>query len=126
MSTQLSLLVKLAKSDGVLDERELGLIYQIGGAHGMSTEEIEKEINSPDSSIDFENISNEDRFEILYNLVHLMKVDGKVFDEEILYCMSMAKKLGYPMEAVLDLYGLVHANVKLNAEIQKVKRKYLL
>ncbi len=53
-----------------------------------------------------------------------MKVDGKIFDEEISYCMNMAKKLGYPLEAVMDLYSQVHANVKLKSEIQKIKRKY--
>lgn len=125
METKILPLIRLAKADGVLDEKELELIYQIGTAHGMSKSEIEKEIKTSDSSMDLEALSNNDRFEILYNLVHLMKVDGKIFDEEILYCMSIAKKLGYPLEAVMDLYGYVHANVKLKNEIQKVKKKYL-
>jgi len=124
MSNQLSMLISLAKSDGVIDEKELSLIYRIGRAHGITDASIQAEIDSPTTSENFEELSNEERFDILYNLVHLMKVDGQVFDEEIMYCMSMAKKLGYPLEAVMDLYGFVHANVKLNSEIMKIKNKY--
>ncbi|MEQ9305587.1 MAG: hypothetical protein RJQ14_16870 [Marinoscillum sp.] len=69
-------------------------------------------------------MDNNDRFDTLYHLVHLMKVEGEIFDEEIMYCLNMARKLGYPLEAVMDLYGFVHANVKLNSEINKIKRKY--
>lgn len=122
MSKQLYHLIKLAKQDGIIDEKELALIRRIGKAHGLTDQEINQEIESP--KCDFEDLDGADRFEVLYNLVHLMKVDGKIFDEEITYCMSMAKKLGYPLEAVMDLYGLVHANVKLTSEIQKIKNKY--
>lgn len=125
MSSQLSLLVNLAKTDGVIDEKEIDLIHRIGRAHGLSRESIDDIIQSPNKPEQLTELNADEKFDILYNLVHLMKVDGKVFDEEITYCMSMAKKLGYPLEAVMDLYGLVHANVKLNSEIQKLKRKYV-
>lgn len=125
MSTpQLSILIKLAKSDGEIDTSEEALIKKIGFAHGMSEEEIEDLVRSPDDQIDFNSLSSDDKFDTLYNLVHLMKVDGEIFDEEIMYCLNMARKLGYPLEAVMDLYGLVHANVKLTSEINKIKKKY--
>lgn len=124
MSNQLSILIKLAKSDGEIDASEEALIRKIGFAHGMSDTDIDQLIGSPADQIDFDSLSGDDRFDTLYNLVHLMKVDGEIFDEEIMYCLNMARKLGYPLEAVMDLYGFVHANVKLNSEINKVKRKY--
>lgn len=125
MSKRLSVLISLAKTDGTIDDKEMALISRIGRAHGLSEEEIEQYIRDSDpTDIDFDSLNKEERFETLYDLVHLMKVDGRVFDEEIFFCMSMARKLGYPMEAVMDLYGLVHANVKLTSEIQKIKHKY--
>jgi len=122
-STSLSILIELANRDGEIDESELKLIHQIGLAHNHSEEEINQLIqNTP--AINYDKLSPDERFEMLYDLVRLMKVDGKIFDDEILYCLEVARKLGYPMEAVMELYGLVHANLKLTSEIRILKRKY--
>lgn len=125
MSKRLSVLISLAKTDGTIDDKEMALIMRIGHAHGFSDVQIADFIEKSDpADVDFDILNPEEKFETLYDLVHLMKVDGRVFDEEIFFCMNMARKLGYPMEAVMDLYGLVHANVKLTSEIQKIKHKY--
>lgn len=121
--TSLSILIELAIRDGEIDDREHRLIHQIGEAHGLEEEEITIMIDSP-PQIDYSKLSEDERFEMLYNLVRLMKVDGKIFDEEILYCLDVAKRLKYPLEAVMELYGLVHANLKLTSEINVLKRKY--
>jgi uncharacterized membrane protein YebE (DUF533 family) len=122
--TQIAILVNLAAKDGEIDQTERDLILRICEAHGFSQEQAEEFFKEKDTPIDFSALSVDQRFDTLHNLVQLMKVDGKIFDEEISYCMQMAKKLGYPMEAVMDLYGFVHANVKLHKEIQRIKRKY--
>jgi uncharacterized membrane protein YebE (DUF533 family) len=122
--SQISILIHLASMDGDIDDTEKELISRIGMAHGLSEEELQEYFDHPLEKIDFSKLSEDESFDTLYNLVHLMKVDGKIFDEEISYCMNMAKKLGYPLEAVMDLYSQVHANVKLKSEIQKIKRKY--
>ena len=121
--TSLSILIELANRDGEIDESERKLIHQIGLAHNHTEEEIADLIaNTP--PIEYDELSNDERFEMLYDLVRIMKVDGKIFDDEILYCLDVARKLGYPMEAVMELYGLVHANLKLSSEIRLLKRKY--
>ena len=119
----LSILIELANQDGEIDEKEQKLIYQIGEAHGLTSEEIQELIDSP-SKVDYTTLTDDERFDMLYNLVRLMKVDGKIFDEEILYCLDAAKRLSYPLEAIMELYGLVHANLKLTSEIHGLKRKY--
>lgn len=124
MNNRLLALINLAKTDGEIDATEEALILKIGRAHGLSDEEVEQEMARGIAKFDFGRLSSEERFDTLYNLVHLMKVDGKIFDEEITYCLNMAKKLGFPMAAVMDLYSLVHTNVKLTSEINNVRRKY--
>ena len=119
----LSILIELANQDGEIDEKEQKLIYQIGEAHGMNDDEVQELIDSP-SKVDYSSLSDDERFDMLYNLVRLMKVDGKIFDEEILYCLDAAKRLNYPLEAIMELYGLVHANLKLTSEINGLKKKY--
>ncbi len=121
--TSLAILIELANRDGEIDQTERKLISQIGAAHNHTEEEIEEIIkNTP--TIDYDLLTSEERFEMLYDLVRLMKVDGKIFDDEILYCLEVARKLGYPMEAIMELYGLVHANLKLTSEINLLRRKY--
>lgn len=121
---QLTILINLAGMDGEVDDSERRLILRIGQAHGLSEEEVNQIFELENHVIDFDQLSDDQRFDTLHHLVQLMKVDGKIFDEEISYCMAMAKKLGYPLEAVMDLYSQVHANVKLKSEIQKIKKKY--
>ncbi|MEQ9305588.1 MAG: TerB family tellurite resistance protein [Marinoscillum sp.] len=54
MSTnQLSILIKLAKSDGEIDASEEALIKKIGFAHGMSDSDIVALVKYPVEQIDF-------------------------------------------------------------------------
>lgn len=122
--TSLAILIELANRDGKVDESEKKLIYKIGQAHNHTEEEIAELIENTPANIDYDHLTDDERFEMLYDLVRLMKADGKVFDTEILYCLEVAKKLHYPMEAVMELYGLVHTNLKLSSEIKKVQRKF--
>ncbi len=121
---QVSILINLAAQDGTIDQKELDLIYKIGRSHGLQNDEIRNLLDNPREITNLDDLDEEERFDCLYNLVHLMKVDGQIFDEEISYCMNMAKKLHYPLEAVMELYSLVHANVKLTREINTLKGKY--
>lgn len=124
VKAQISILITLAAKDGLIDDKELSLIHTIGNSHGLSEIEIKELLDGPRTHENLDDLNHEERFDCLYNLVHLMKVDGKIFDEEIDYCLKMAKKLQYPLEAVMDLYSLVHANVKLTHEITTLKKKY--
>lgn len=74
--------------------------------------------------IDWTKLDESDRFDMRQNVVMLMKSDGQIFDEEIMFCMEVAKRLGYPLEAVMELYSVVHANLKMPDQLAKVKRKY--
>lgn len=123
-SQLLSILIRLAHKDGQIREKEKSLIFSIGASHGVPDKEINELLADPERPGDFDTMGEDERFDCLYDLVHLMKVDGRIFDEEISYCMEMARKLGYPLEAVMELYGLVHANVRLTSEIQTLKKKY--
>ncbi|MBV6648046.1 MAG: TerB family tellurite resistance protein [Cyclobacteriaceae bacterium] len=123
IETQILVLTELAARDGEIDEKEQNLIMKIGNAHGLTDDAIE-DLMDQSGNIDYDSLAEKDRFDMLYHVVQLMKVDGKIFDEEISYCMSIAQKLGYPLEAVMELYGFVHANIKFTHEINSLKRKY--
>ena len=119
---QLKLLTRLAGSDGTIDETELKLIKNLGSIHGLGDEEVNEIINSPQGEIDYQNLTEDERFDYLYNLVHLMKVDGEVYNQEIEYCEGIATKLGYRLAAVYEIYPHVHPGVKIPGEIKKLRK----
>lgn len=125
---QLKLLARLANSDGTIDDKERSLIQSLGVANGLEEEEVTRIIEEPQGDIDYESLTPEERFDYLYNLVHLMKIDGEVFNQEVEYCESIAKKLGYQLAAIYEIFPHVHPRVKIPDEIRrlrKVANKYL-
>lgn len=123
IKTQILILAELASKDGEFHPRELEQIQKIARAHGLSKEEVEKIIEEAEPT-DWTKFDDSQRFDLLQNVVLLMKSDGQIFDEEIMFCMEVAKRLGYPLEAVMELYSVVHANLKMPDQLAKVKRKY--
>lgn len=120
---QLKALAQLANSDDNIDDRELNLIFRIGEAHGMSKEKIQGIIDNPGQLGDLKSLDDDDKFEFLYSIIQLMKIDDEIFNEEVLYCQKIATKLGYGLGAIMEMYPLVHKNVTIRAEKLQLKRK---
>lgn len=107
----LSVLVKLAKIDGEIVPAELMKLHQIGKTNGLTEEEITAVINNPEpGEFELKELSDDDRFEYLYNLVELMKADGKLYLEEIKFCSKIAAKLGYNEAVMYDLITEVYSD----------------
>lgn len=120
---QLKALAQLANSDDNIDERELRLIFRIGEAHSMSKDEIQQIIDDPGQLGDLQSLDDDDKFEFLYSIIQLMKIDDEIFNEEVLYCQKIATKLGYGLGAIMEMYPLVHKNVVIRSEKLQLKRK---
>lgn len=122
---QLKILAGLANSDNNIHEREMNLMIKIGEAHGMEHDEIMQIIENPGTVGDLGSLSDDDKFEFLYSLVQLMKVDDEVFNEEVLYCQEIAMKLGYEFGAIMELYPHVHKNMVIPSEKKMLKKKLM-
>lgn len=106
----LSVLIKLAKVDGEIVPVEYEKIHQIGTAHGMNQKEIKAVFDNPEPRLNLTGLSDDERFEYLYNLVELMKADGKLHLEEIKFCSKIAAKLGYDEAVMYDLITEVYSD----------------
>ncbi|WP_084372445.1 hypothetical protein [Reichenbachiella faecimaris] len=62
-----------------------------------------------------ENLSEDDKFEYLYNLIQLMKVDKKVYLSEIRFCEELAERLGYKKQVVSALSSRIFGDPALSA-----------
>ena len=67
-------------------------------------------------------LSGDEQFEFLYRLVQLMKIDERMYQEEIRFCSFIASKLGYNPQVMFDL--MLHVDSKdLSAEKIKELRQ---
>lgn len=126
--THLNILVQLARIDGVVVQDEIDLIKQVGKANGMSSDEISQCFEDPEMVENLDAFSDDEKYEFIYNIVQLMKIDGRLYKEEIGFCAKMASKLGYDEEVLLELMLKIYSDPEITTDKLTLKsaiQKYL-
>lgn len=121
IKSQLSALIGLAKIDDDFADQEKSLIYMLGKANGMTEGEIDHLIDDPEEMAPLSTLSDDDRFEILYNVVQLMKVDREVYLSEIKYCEELALKLGYNKKVISELSSKIYSDPTITSDRDTLK-----
>jgi uncharacterized membrane protein YebE (DUF533 family) len=120
---ELNVLINLAASDNSVAEREAKLIHMIGKANGISTEEVNKMIQNPQPISNVANLTSDQKFEHLYYLIQLMKMDGQVFRSEVVFCEQIAERLGYKKSVVGEISQHVYSDPSITADREMIKKK---
>jgi uncharacterized membrane protein YebE (DUF533 family) len=120
---ELNVLINLAASDKNIAERESKLIHLIGKANGIPTEEINQMLKSPKPIHDSSSLTPDEKFEHLYFLIQLMKMDGQVFRSEVVFCEQMAEKLGFKKAVVGEISQHVYSDPSITADRDMIKKK---
>lgn len=120
---ELNVLINLAASDKNVADRESKLIHLIGKANGISTDEINHMLKNPQPIHDTGSLTPDEKFEHLYYLIQLMKMDGQVFRSEIVFCEQIAEKLGYKKSVVGEISQHVYSDPSITADRDMVKKK---
>jgi len=120
---QLKIMIQLAITDGLIAEKEVRLIKKIGVANGIGEEEIQKMVEKPVTMGNISSLSDDQKFEYLYSVVQLMKADGQVFKSEIVFCETLAEKLGYKKEVVAEMSSRIYADPSITADREEIKAK---
>ena len=116
----LNILVQLAKIDGETDVAELELIRQIGASQNVSDEDIEyiiEKTEALDTIPSLENLTKQEKVELMTNLVLVMKIDGRIDKEEMKFCLKVLRKLGYDEDALFDLVSTTY--IEKDADVNK-------
>lgn len=127
-SAQMKLLISLAQIDGTVAEREKEYIRSIGKANGLSVEEMEKLFDQRHQVIVPENLSPSEKFDCIFNMVQLMKIDERMYKEELLFCSTIATKLGYDKQVMFEMLLHVKSGDMKETEkegLEQLTRKYL-
>lgn len=120
----LNILVQLAKIDGETDGSELELIREIGASQNVSDEDIEKIIDNTeaeDTIPSLEHLSREQKVDLMANLVHVMKIDGRIDKEEMKFSLRVLKKLGYDEDALFELVSTTYVDPKEGIDISTIR-----
>ena len=128
--SHLNMLVQLARVDGVVVKEEIDLIKKIGKSNGMTSEEISESFEDPSIIEEMDSLTDDLRYDYMYNVVQLMKVDGRIYKEEIKFCARIASNLGYEegvlREMMLKIYSDPHITTdkeSLKSTIQQYLKK---
>lgn len=105
--TQLSILIQLARIDGQYSRDERELIEKIGKRYDVDREELDEIERNPDPIGDLRLLSEDQKIELLYNVIRLTKIDRRILPNEILFSQVIASKLGFRRTAVQAMIPLV-------------------
>jgi uncharacterized membrane protein YebE (DUF533 family) len=116
ITRQLNILIQLATIDGHLAGKEKKLIEHIAKVNNIDEATINQILNQPEPIGDLNHLSEEERFEYLYMVIQLMKVDGQVFKSEIVFCENIAEKLGYKKKVVSELSKNIYSDPSITSD----------
>jgi uncharacterized membrane protein YebE (DUF533 family) len=121
--SELNVLINLAASDSRVEEKEAKLIQTIAKANGISKEDVDNLIRNPKPIQDVSGMTHEEKFEHLYYLIQLMKMDGQVFRSEIVFCKKMAEKLGFKEAVVAELSAHIYSDPSITSDRDMLWKK---
>jgi uncharacterized tellurite resistance protein B-like protein len=114
-------LYQMVLADAEVHPHELELLYQIGKEKcGMSEEEIQQSIFSPNTFVSLESLSNEERIEYLYDLARIAWADGKIEDSERETLQKTSKRLGFAEENAVEISEFLLEQAKDKKSFEEV------
>ena len=122
IKSQLSTLIQLAKIDGDFDGQEKLHILMVGRANGLSEQEIKDIVEEPLPLPDINTMTDDEKFDTLYNVVQLMKIDSQVYLSEIKYCEDIAEKLGFKRKVISALSSRIYSDPSITADVVSLKK----
>lgn len=97
---QLNILIQLAEADKHFAKAEREIIFRIAKDRNFPEEVVNNLIRNPEPIETLGALSVDQKFDYLMNCIDLMFADHKVFESELIFCKSIAIKLGFKKNVV--------------------------
>jgi uncharacterized tellurite resistance protein B-like protein len=97
---QLNILIQLAEADKHFANVEREMIFRIADERNFSQAAVTELIRNPEPIDTLGALSQEKKFEYLMACILLIFADHKVFESELIFCKSIAIKLGFKKNVV--------------------------
>jgi uncharacterized tellurite resistance protein B-like protein len=98
--------MQLARIDGDTSESELQLIREIGASKYVTREEVDQimnQVNKETTIPSLDALSDEEKIELITNLVMVMKADGRIELREMNFCFDIIKKVSFSETLFINL-----------------------
>jgi uncharacterized tellurite resistance protein B-like protein len=118
----LKILVNLAMIDGNMAEGEKTYIRNIAKAHSFPESAAETLFYSSHQIIIPATLTADQKFDYAFTLIQMMKIDERLYPNEIKFCAGIIEKLGYRPEAVGELLLRVGKDSPSHVEITELKK----
>jgi len=122
---QLNILIQLAEADKHFAKVEREMVFRIAKERNFSEEAVNEIIRNPEPIGTLGALSSDQKFEYLIECILLMFIDQKVFESEIIFCKSIAIKLGF-MKNVVDFLSKNFSNLSREELKKTVLSEYML
>ncbi len=103
----LSILVKLSKIDDYFDEFELSYLLKAGSHLGIEDSQVEYLVKNPLDVPFVPPQKEQDRMEIIYYMLFLMKIDNIISDQEVDMVHHYGFKLGFSKHMIDDFVQIM-------------------
>lgn len=103
----IALLGRQANVDGNIAKNELAFILGVAESMGLTYEDIEPILQNPQAYEMDPPAEERLRMQVLYYLLFMMRADGDISAKEEEMCYEVGFKLGFRMEMVQNLIGLM-------------------
>lgn len=100
---QLNILIQLAEADKHFAKAEREMIFKIAKERNFSEDDVNNLIRNPEPIDTLGALSNDQKFEYLVACMNLIHADHKLFESELIFCKSIAIKLGFK-KSVVDYF----------------------
>jgi len=125
---QMKLLISLAQIDGVITTQERNYIINIGRANGFYPDEVAPLLERRHELIVPDHLTPEQKFNYIFTLILLMKIDKRMYREEVMFCTKIAENLGYASEVMSELLAKVNSAGMTDDDLialKNITQKYL-
>jgi uncharacterized tellurite resistance protein B-like protein len=97
---QLNILIQLAEADKHFAKAEREMIFRMAKERNFSEDDVNNLIRNPEPIDTLGALSNDQKFEYLIACMNLIHADHKLFESELIFCKSIAIKLGFKKNVV--------------------------
>jgi len=97
---QLNILIQLAEADKHFAKAEREMIFKLAKDRNFPEEEVNELIRNPEPIDTLGALSNEQKLNYLYACIDLIHADNKIFESEVIFCKSIAIKLGFKKNVI--------------------------
>jgi uncharacterized tellurite resistance protein B-like protein len=116
-------LIQVAMADGRLDNAEMMNLMQTAKKFDFSEEEILEIKNNLDSIKVAHPSGTKETFQLIFDLVWMMMVDGTAYEREVQICENLAMQMGFAPETIADLAGFIKKNIANGVSAEETYQK---